>query len=64
MIEKIPDATLYELADSFIDEFRDAVLSAQKQAHLSGVDYVFVVNGCHYVAQPNGEIKKQPKNGE
>ena len=65
MIEKSPDVKLYEQADSLIDEFRDSVRLAQKQAHDSGVDYIFVANGIRYVARPNGDIEKQgPTNGE
>jgi hypothetical protein len=65
MNEKSPDVKLYEQADSLIDEFRDSVRLAQKQAHDSGVDYTFVANGIRYVARPNGNIEKQsPENGE
>ena len=59
MIEKTPDAKLYEKTDALMDQFRNSVRAAQKRAHESGVDYTFTVNGIRYVARPNGHIEKQ-----
>ena len=59
MIEKTPDAKLYEKADALMDQFRDSVRAAQNRAHESGVDYTFTANGIRYIALPNGDIKKQ-----
>ena len=65
MIEKTPDVKLYEKADLLMEQFRESVRTAQRQAHESGVDFTFAANGIRYVARPNGEIKKQtPQNGE
>jgi hypothetical protein len=65
MIEKSPDVKLYEQADLFVDGFRDAVRSAQKQAQQAGIEYVFVVNGRKYIAKPDGAITQQDtKNAE
>lgn len=58
MIEKSSDLKMHQQADALIEEFRDAVRSAQKLAHDSGVDYVFVSKGIRYVARPNGDIEK------
>ena len=64
MIEKSPDAKLYEQADSIMGDFSSAVRKAQLHAHKSGVEYVFVANGVTYIAQPNGDIEKQIENSE
>lgn len=64
MIEKSTDVKLYELADSFVDEFRDSVRLAQKEAKRSGVDYTFVVNDTRYVARPNGDIEKHAADAD
>ena len=64
MIEKSPDAKLYEQADSIMGDFSSAVRKAQLHAHRSGVEYTFVANGVAYIACPNGDIEKQIENSD
>ena len=64
MIEKSPEAKLFEQADSIMGDFSSAVRKAQLHAHKSGVEYAFVANGVAYIACPNGDIEKQVQNGE
>jgi hypothetical protein len=58
------DVKLYELSDSLMNEFREAVRLAQKQAHDAGVEYMFVLNGIRYHSFPNGDIKQHNVRAE
>lgn len=59
MIEKSPDVKMYEKSDALMQEFRNSVRRAQAAARQAGVAAVFVVNGTHCWAMPDGNIVTQ-----